>query len=92
MCNTKKCIEVSIKNSLGLHARPASMFVKTASEFEAEIMVEKDGEIVNGKSLMGLLMLSAGHGTCIKVSADGKDCETALNAIVELIERKFDEE
>lgn len=84
--------EIEIINSLGLHARPASMFVKLASSFESDIIVEKDGEAVNGKSLMGLLMLSAGVGTRIKVSARGDDCEPALQAIIDLVEKKFEEE
>ncbi len=84
--------EIEIKNTLGLHARPASLFVKTASNFECEITVEKDSEVVNGKSLMGLLMLSAGYGTVIRISAKGKDCEVAVKAIIDLITRKFDEE
>ena len=84
--------EIEIKNTLGLHARPASLFVKTASNFECEITVEKDSEVVNGKSLMGLLMLSAGYGTIIRISAKGKDCEVAVKAIIDLITRKFDEE
>ena len=83
---------IEIKNTLGLHARPASLFVKTVSNFECEVTVEKDNEVVNGKSLMGLLMLSAGCGTVIKISAKGKDCEVALKAIIDLISRKFDEE
>ncbi len=84
--------EIEIKNTLGLHARPASLFVKTVSSFECEVTVEKDSEVVNGKSLMGLLMLSAGYGTVIKISAKGKDCEVAIKAIIDLITRKFDEE
>ena len=84
--------EIEIKNTLGLHARPASLFVKTASNFECEITVEKDSEVVNGKSLMGLLMLTAGYGTVIRISAKGKDCEVAVKAIIDLITRKFDEE
>ncbi|MEI8245912.1 MAG: HPr family phosphocarrier protein [Lentisphaerota bacterium] len=84
--------EIEIKNTLGLHARPASLFVKTASNFECEITVEKESEVVNGKSLMGLLMLSAGYGTIIRISAKGKDCEVAVKAIIDLITRKFDEE
>jgi phosphocarrier protein len=84
--------EVEIKNSLGLHARPASMLVKLALTYEAEITFEKDGETVNAKSLMGLLMLSAGFGTVVKISARGNDCREAIKAIVELINNKFDEE
>ena len=84
--------KIEIKNSLGLHARPASLFVKLATTFESEIIVEKDGEEVNGKSLMGLLMLAAAMGSVIKISAKGEDCKLALEAIIELIERKFEEE
>ena len=84
--------QIKITNSLGLHARPASLFVKVATNFKSEIIVEKDGEEVNGKSLMGLLMLAAAVGSIIKVSAKGEDCDKALQAIVELIERKFEEE
>ena len=84
--------EIKIINSLGLHARPASLFVRLATTFDSEIIVEKDGEEVNGKSLMGLLMLAAASGSVIKISAKGEDCEDALNAIIDLIERKFEEE
>lgn len=84
--------ELQIRNSLGLHARPASLFVQTATAFDAEIMVEKDGEIVNGKSLMGLLMLAAGCGSTIKIQAKGTDGQNAIKALEELINRKFDEE
>jgi len=84
--------KIKITNTLGLHARPASLFVKVAMNFESEIIVEKDGEEVNGKSLMGLLMLAAAAGSIIKISAKGEDCVSALNAIVELIEKKFEEE
>ncbi|MDD5697182.1 MAG: HPr family phosphocarrier protein [Victivallaceae bacterium] len=84
--------EIKIKNALGLHARPASLFVKLASSFKSEIIVEKDGEEVNGKSLMGLLMLAAASGSVIKISAKGEDCAVALEAIMELIEKKFEEE
>ena len=85
-------MEISIKNTLGLHARPASMFVQLASTFDSEILVEKEGEKVNGKSLMGLLMLAAGCGTILKLQADGPDSELAIKALVELIEAKFNEE
>ena len=84
--------KVKITNTLGLHARPASLFVKIATNFKSEIIVEKDGEEVNGKSLMGLLMLAAAAGSVINISAKGEDCEHALKAIVELIEKKFEEE
>jgi len=83
---------MEIQNELGLHARPATLFVQLAAGFTSEITVEKDGESVNGKSLMGLLMLSAGKGTKINVSAEGDDCHTAIKAIEELVNSKFQEE
>ncbi len=84
--------EVEIKNKLGLHARPAAMFVRLASKFPCEIHVEKDGERVNGKSLMGLLMLAAGQGSRLKIYAEGSRAEEALNALEELINSRFGEE
>ena len=84
--------KVKITNALGLHARPASLLVKLATDFKSEIIIEKDGEEVNGKSLMGLLMLAAASGSVINISAKGEDCVNALQAIVELIENKFEEE
>lgn len=84
--------ETVISNSLGLHARPASMIVKLASQFESEITLEKDGEAVSGKSIMGLLMLSAGHGSAIKITAVGPDGADALKALMELFDKKFHEE
>jgi len=90
-----KQIEVilRIENSLGIHARPASLIVQLASQFSSEIAIEKDGEEVNGKSLMGVLMLSAGKGTELKVLFDGHDAEEARDAFVDLVvNRKFDED
>lgn len=84
--------EFTIINKLGIHARPAAQFVKTANRFQADITVEKDGEEVDGKSIMGLMMLAAGHGSVILVGADGADEDAALEAIGELIARKFDED
>lgn len=81
-----------IQNKLGIHARPAAMFVKTANRFHCDIFVEKDGEKVNGKSIMGLMMLAAGPGTTIHVEANGDDANLALGEIAALIDRKFDEE
>ncbi len=85
-------IEIEIYNKLGLHARPAAMFVRIANQFQSEITVEKDGEEVNGKSIMGLMMLAAGCGSKLKVIASGDDGAKALEALKELIERKFDED
>jgi len=81
-----------VANRLGIHARPAAMFVKTATRFSCEIVVEKDGERVNGKSIMGLMMLAAGPGSKLTVSADGKDASEAIDTLGALIRRKFDEE
>ena len=84
--------EVKIVNSLGLHARPAALFVRTASQFEADIMVERDGNAVSGKSIMGLMTMEAGCGTILRVTAQGVDAESALDSLGELIRRKFDED
>lgn len=84
--------EFTILNRLGLHARPSAMFVKTSNRFKAEVWVEKDGEQVNGKSIMGLMMLAAGQGSKLLVSCEGPDAEQALTEIEALIQRRFDEE
>ena len=81
-----------VSNKLGIHARPAAMFVKTANRFACDIFVEKDGEKVNGKSIMGLMMLAAGPGSRLTVHAQGDDAQQALTEIEGLIKRKFDEE
>jgi phosphocarrier protein len=81
-----------IQNKLGLHARPAAMFVRLANQFSSEIIVEKDGEEINGKSIMGLMLLAAGQGSKLKITAQGIDAEKALQAISEIIENKFNEE
>ena len=81
-----------VSNKLGIHARPAAMFVKTANRFSCEIFVEKDGEKVNGKSIMGLMMLAAGPGSKLTVHANGHDASQALAELETLINRKFDEE
>src|SRR5512138_3629096 len=79
-------------NKLGIHARPAAMFVKTANRFHCDIFVEKDGEKVNGKSIMGLMMLAAGPGSKLTVHAEGQDASQALAELETLMQRKFDEE
>ena len=84
--------EVTIVNKLGLHARPAAMFVRVANKHRAEIWIEKDGEQVNGKSIMGLMMLAAGQGSRIVISAEGADAQNALNELELLVQRRFDEE
>jgi len=84
--------DVLVANKLGIHARPAAMFVKTANRFSCDIFVEKDGEKVNGKSIMGLMMLAAGPGSKLTVHAHGQDASQALTELETLIKRKFDEE
>jgi phosphocarrier protein len=84
--------DFKVSNKLGIHARPAAMFVKTANRFSCDIFVEKDGERVNGKSIMGLMMLAAGPGSKLTVHANGHDASQALTEIETLINRKFDEE
>ncbi len=84
--------DFTILNKLGIHARPAAQFVKTSNRFGAEVRVEKDGEEVDGKSIMGLMMLAAGHGSIITVTADGEDAAAAVAAIEDLINRKFEED
>jgi len=84
--------EFDILNRLGLHARAAAQLVRVANGFASEIHVMKDGMVVNGKSIMGVLMLAAPKDTKILVRASGLDAEEALAAIGELIEQKFGEE
>jgi phosphocarrier protein len=84
--------ELTVQNKLGIHARPAAMFVKTANRFTCDILVEKDGETVNGKSIMGLMMLAAGPGSKLTVRADGPDATQAISELENLLKRKFDED
>ena len=82
----------TIRNRLGLHARAAALVVKTANRFTAEVTIEKDGVEVNGKSIMGLLMLAAAKGTRVTLKAEGKDAVQAIQTLGKLIENKFGEE
>lgn len=84
--------EITVVNRLGLHARPAAMFVKVCNRFKCEVWVEKDGEQVSGKSIMGLMMLAAGQGSKLHVVCEGADSAKAVEEIEALILRKFDEE
>ena len=84
--------DMVVQNKLGIHARPAAMFVKTANRFGCEVMVEKDGETVNGKSIMGLMMLAAGPGSTLTVHCDGQDASQAAHELEQLLKRKFDED
>ena len=84
--------EITITNKLGIHARPAAQFVKLASQFDSDIVVEKDGEEVDGKSIMGLMMLAVGHGSFVTITVSGSDEAQALDALEDLIVRKFEED
>lgn len=77
--------KVVIKNKLGLHARPAALFVQTANKFDSRIIVEKDSEKVNGKSIMGILMLGAEQGSSIIIEAEGSDADIALLELERLV-------
>jgi phosphocarrier protein len=89
-CKVEK--ELTVMNRLGLHARPSAMFVKICSRFKCDVWVEKDNERVNGKSIMGLMMLAAGHGSKLKVSCEGPDAERAIDEIEGLVASKFNED
>jgi phosphocarrier protein len=84
--------ELVVLNKSGIHARPAAMFVKTASRFGCDIFVEKDGEKINGKSIMGLMMLAAGPGSKVTLHVKGADGPAAIAELEALVQRKFDEE
>ena len=84
--------ELVVQNKSGIHARPAALFVKTANRFGSDIFVEKDGEKINGKSIMGLMMLAAGPGSKVTLHAKGADADAAIAELEELVKRKFDEE
>jgi phosphotransferase system HPr (HPr) family protein len=84
--------EFVIQNKVGLHARPAAIFVQTATKFKSNITVEKDGKRVNAKSILGVLSLGAEHGAVITITAEGEDEQEVLKTFEELIENKFGEE
>ena len=84
--------EVTVLNKSGIHARPAALFVKTANRYGSDIFVEKDGEKINGKSIMGLMMLAAGPGSKVTIHIKGADAAAALVELEALVQRKFDEE
>jgi len=89
MANQK---EFTIKNKLGLHARAAAQFVKTANRYNSEVKISKDSITANGKSIMGVLTLAAACGSTVKVSCEGFDSDEALSALEGLIEAKFGED
>ncbi|MBN2300954.1 MAG: HPr family phosphocarrier protein [Lentisphaerae bacterium] len=84
--------EFEILNQYGIHARPAALFVKTASRYDADVIVEKDGNKVSGKSIMGMMTLEAFRGAKLKVTAEGEDAIEVLDELQALIESKFDED
>jgi len=84
--------ELQIINKLGLHARAAAKLVKLASSFECNIDIEKEGQRVNSKSIMGVMMLAASCGSMVTITATGTDEKKALDAVTDLINRRFDEE
>src|SRR5438309_11292117 len=84
--------EIPIVNRLGLHARPAAMFVRIASRYRSEIWVAKEGEEVNGKSIMGLMMLAAGQGSRLRIRCEGPDAGKAIEVPEELINARFNED
>ena len=83
---------VDIVNKRGLHARASAKFVKLASTFDAEVRVSKDGQTVDARSIMGLMMLAAGPGSSIDIEAEGVEAERALDALVDLVSNRFDED
>lgn len=86
------CDIVVVANQRGLHARAAAKFVRVADSFKAEITVAKDDMRVSGRSIMGLMMLAAPTGACLTICASGNDAATAMEALVNLVKRKFDED
>jgi len=84
--------QVTIGNKLGMHARPAMSFVDTANTFKSDIQVKKDSQVVDGKSIMQLMMLAATQGTKLQIDASGPDAQQAVDALTKLVDSKFDEE
>jgi len=83
---------ITITNALGLHARPAALFVKTAASFKCDVFVERDGIRVNGKSIMGIMMLAAEQGSVLSLEADGSDAQACVDALARLVESGFSED
>ncbi|MDP3180175.1 MAG: HPr family phosphocarrier protein [Spirochaetaceae bacterium] len=85
-------VTVTIKNRAGIHARPAALIVQTASKYASKLWLEKNGDKINAKSIMGIITLGASFGTLIRILADGADEESAAAAIKALFESRFEEE
>ena len=90
MSEEKITREFTLQNKYGMHVRPAGLFAKVSSRYDAEVEVEKDGNIVSGKSIMALMTLEATHGSVLKVTASGPQAKEALDELESLIARKFD--
>ncbi len=86
-----KCQKLTLINKLGLHARASAKFVSLATEFKSEILIKRDTQLVNGKSIMGIMMLAAPKGTELEVCANGPDAAKALKALAELVNDYFGE-
>jgi phosphocarrier protein len=86
-----RCQKITLVNKLGLHARASAKLVSLASEFEAEILLKRNGQTVNAKSIMGLMMLAAAKGSELELCADGKDEKQAVTALVDLVNDRFGE-
>ncbi len=84
--------EIQLKNRQGLHARPSQMIVNLANKFSSKIQISKDEQVVDAKSIMGVMMLAAEKGTCLKIRAEGRDAREAVDALVDLFESGFGEE
>jgi phosphotransferase system HPr (HPr) family protein len=92
MLTEKHQVKVEVKNRLGLHARPAALFVQMANKYkECEITVSKDGNVVNGKSIMGIMMLAAAQGSELLIEGSGRECREAIEQLRRLIDSKFGE-
>lgn len=83
---------LTVRNRAGIHARPAALIAQTANKFAAEVLMEKDGTVINAKSIMGVITMAAGYNTTLKVKADGPDATQAIEALSALFENKFEEE
>ncbi len=84
--------KVRVQNKLGLHARPAALLVKTANKFKSDVFLTRESQVVNGKSIMGVMMLAANHGSEITLSVKGEDEEAALAELTRLFDNKFGEQ
>ena len=92
MSNSPLTRTVTVRNPQGLHARPADLLVRTASKYQSTILIGKDGELVDCKSILSLLTLGAGQGTVLSISADGQDAADAMQSIIQLFDAGFDDQ